>query len=65
MLYLTVYTIYHLYYIIQIGKVKVGKVVKKIKTTEWKVSTQSHVVTMQALGENIQYRKISLEKVSR
>ena len=34
----------------------------KIKTTKWIVSTLSHVVTKQALGENFKYRKFPLEK---
>ena len=34
------------------------------KTTEWRVSTQSHVVTVQALGESIQYREFPLRKES-
>ena len=39
-----------------------ASVFTQIKTIEWIVSTLGHVVTKQALGENIQNRKFPLEK---
>ena len=37
-------------------------VITQCKTTEWKATTLSHVVTQQALGETYKYRKISFGK---
>ena len=37
-------------------------VITQCKTTGWKATTLSHVVTQQALGETYKYRKISFGK---
>ena len=39
-----------------------ASVFTQIKTTEWIVSRLGHVVTTQALGENIKYRNFPLKK---